>query len=241
MILDRVTVTGADDSIDPEQLIQLTMRFPFVEWGILLSRSQEGGPRFPSTAWIERLKLVADTVNKMQGPMRLSGHLCGQWVRALCRGSNRFRAERPTIADMFQRVQLNFHGDLHDVDEDFLPVVLRDWGREEYILQFDDVNNLIIGALWMRGIKAVPLFDRSGGAGREPDEWPSPVAHYCGYAGGLRPDEVARQYRRIELAAGPSRVWTDIETHVFSEDGRKFDLAKVEQYLSAAELWVHRG
>lgn len=236
MILDRVTVTGADDSIDPEALIPLTQRFPFVEWGILLSRSQEGASRFPTTAWIERLTWIAKKV-----PMRLSGHLCGQWVRSLCRGSNRFAAERPTIADMFQRVQLNFHGELHDVDQDAMPAALREWGREEYVLQMDDVNNLLIGHLWSKGIKAVPLFDRSGGAGREPDEWPSPVAHYCGYAGGLRPDQVARQYRRIELAAGPSKVWTDIETHVFSSDGRQFDLAKVEEYLTAAALWVHRG
>lgn len=236
MILDRVTVTGADDSINPYDLVDLTKRFPFVEWGVLLSRSQEGAPRFPSTGWMEGLKKVAS-----DNPMRLSGHLCGQWVRALCRGSNRFIAERPTIADMFQRVQLNFHGDQHDVDEDGLVACLKDWGREEYILQFDNVNNLLLGVLWHGGLRASPLFDTSGGAGREPDEWPTPVAPYSGYAGGLRPDQVGRQYRRIELAAGPSRVWTDIETHVFSSDGRQFDLAKVEEYLTAATLWVHRG
>lgn len=237
MILDRVTVTGADDSIEPEHLIGLTQRYPFVEWGILLSRSQEGGPRFPTTAWIERLMLAA-----MRGPtMKLSGHLCGQWVRALCRGSNRFITERPTIAGMFQRVQLNFHGDDHDVDEDAMAVALKDWGRGEYIVQMDNVNNLLLGSLWFHGISAVPLFDTSGGAGREPNEWPSPVASYCGYAGGLHPDRVDMQYKRIALAAGPSRVWTDIETHVFSDDGRKFDLGKVEKYLAGAEKWVTRG
>lgn len=233
MILDRVTVTGADDSIRPADLIPLTKRFPFVEWGILLSKSQEGGPRFPTTDWM----LELNDVQAMQ-PMRLSGHLCGQWVRALCRGSNRFVAERPTLANMFQRVQLNFHGDLHDVDNDELPRCLSDWGREEYVLQFDDVNNLLIGHLWSKGIRAVPLFDRSGGAGIEPDQWPSPVAHYCGYAGGLHPDRVASQYRRIELAAGPSKIWTDIETNVFSNSGTQFDLDKVERYLSAAAEWV---
>jgi hypothetical protein len=240
MILDRVTVTGADDSIRPSDLIKLSNRFPFVEWGILLSRSQEGAPRFPSTRWIEQLgDLAAD--DRLAQPLRLSGHLCGQWVRALCRGSNRFVTERPALAQMFQRVQLNFHGDQHDVDEDAMADALKDWGRGEYILQMDGVNNLLLGALWSQRVVAAPLFDTSGGAGREPDQWPAPLAPYCGYAGGLRPNEVSRQYRRIELAAGASRVWTDIETHVFSDDGRQFDLAKVEEYLVNTELWVTHG
>lgn len=236
MILNRVTVTGADNSIKPEYLVGMTQRYPFVEWGILLSKSQEGGPRFPTTAWIERLGLLATMDG---GPkMNLSGHLCGQWVRALCRGSNRFAAERPLIANIFQRVQLNFHGDLHDVDNDGLPRALKDWGRDEYILQFDNVNNLLIGHLWSQGIKAVPLFDTSGGAGVEPDEWPAPIGPYCGYAGGLHPDRVDEQYARIQLAAGPSKIWTDVETHVFSHGGTQFDLGLVEKYLAAAQRWV---
>ena len=34
-----VTITGADDSIQPSQLLDLQKEFPFVEWGILLSRN----------------------------------------------------------------------------------------------------------------------------------------------------------------------------------------------------------
>lgn len=237
MILDRVTVTGADDSIDPEHLVGLSRRYPWVEWGIFLSRSQEGAPRFPTLAWIEALKEVAQSV-----PLRLSGHLCGQWVRALCRGSNRFRVERPTIADMFQRVQLNFHGDPHEVN--MVPMVehLKVWGREEYILQFDGGTTAeFLGELVKRGVPTAPLFDKSGGAGIEPEEWPAPFCSYSGYAGGLHPDHVDEQYQRIALAAGGSRIWTDVETHVFSHGGTQFDLAKVEKYLAAAEKWVTKS
>jgi hypothetical protein len=38
MRLKTVTITGADDAVDPEELLQIQQRYPFVEWGILLSR-----------------------------------------------------------------------------------------------------------------------------------------------------------------------------------------------------------
>lgn len=236
MKLDRVTVTGADDSIDPRELIKLSIRYPFVEWGILLSRSQEGKARFPSVNWMVDLEHIAEDWDA-----KFSGHLCGQWVRALLRGSNRFVTERPYLSQMFQRVQLNFHAEPHDVTEGELIARLREWNREEYILQFDNVNNLLLGALWHGGLRATPLFDLSGGAGVEPLEWPAPIGEYCGYAGGLHPDKLAAQLERIALAAGRSRIWIDVETHVRSNEDKQFDLGKVEQFLAIAEPWVTRG
>lgn len=234
MILDRVTITGADDSIAPKELVKLSQRYPWVEWGILLSRSQEGGPRFPSLDWMLRLRDVVPP------EVKLSGHLCGAWVRALCRGSHRFEDERRDIARMFQRVQLNFHANQHEVNPPLFVECLRDWERDEYIFQFDGVNQRLMGDAIAGGIRAVPLFDTSGGAGIEPDEWPAPIGDYCGYAGGLNPDSLPLQLERIDLAAGTSRVWIDVETHVRSDDDRKFDLEKVEGFLAIAEPWVTR-
>lgn len=239
MNLDRVTVTGADDSVDPNDLAALSKRFPFVEWGILLSRSQEGNHRFPTLNWILHLNRVRGACASMGAPLKLSGHLCGQWVRALCRGSRRFEAERPALRSLFQRVQLNFHAQEHDVAPDLFVEVLQMWEREEYIFQVDGVNNHALGTARNAGVNAVPLFDKSGGAGVEPGEWPAPFGSYCGYAGGLHPDILREQLGRIALAAGDSRVWIDVETHVRSADDRQFDLAKVEKFLTVAEPWVH--
>ena len=52
-ILNKVTVTGADNSTHINDLIGLYKEFPFVEFGILLSLSSEGGPRFPSMDWLD--------------------------------------------------------------------------------------------------------------------------------------------------------------------------------------------
>ena len=48
----KVTVTGADDSVDVDGLIDLSKEFPFVEFGILLSKSSAGSARFPSGLWL---------------------------------------------------------------------------------------------------------------------------------------------------------------------------------------------
>lgn len=232
MILDRVAVTGADDSIRPRQLVELSNRFPFVEWGVLLSRAQEGAARFPSTDWILELRATPGA-----DELRLSGHLCGSWVRALLQGSNRFHRERPGVYDMFQRIQLNFHGDPHDVDAFMCAQLLKDWGRDEYIFQFDAINNDLFGKM-SPAVHCVPLFDLSGGRGIAPDEWPAPIGDYCGYAGGLHPEHLAEQLEHIALAAGPSRIWIDVETHVRSADDKTFDLDKVEEFLAIAKPWV---
>jgi len=59
MKLDRVTITGADNSVENmHEIFDLSQQFPFVEWGILVSHSSVGKPRFPSLMWIETFKHV---------------------------------------------------------------------------------------------------------------------------------------------------------------------------------------
>lgn len=239
MKLDRVTITGADDSIDPGILLDLSARFPFVEWGILLSKSSAGGYRFPSLGWMERLKAMSIMTGGTLGPeLKLSGHLCGSWVRALCRGERAFEADRPTIANMFQRVQINFHALAHTVDAAVFVKALSGWGVGEYIFQFDDVNNAVMEVAALNGVRAVPLFDVSGGAGIEPETWPAPIRDYSGYAGGLHPDRLQAQVARIKQAAGDARIWIDVETHVRSDNDAKFDVDRVVKFLSVATPYV---
>lgn len=238
MILDRVTVTGADDSVKPDDLVELSRKFPFVEWGILLSRRQEGNARFPTFAWMKDLQFVAKLHH-----LNLSGHLCGGWVRDLCQGKDSFCTERQPLSDMFQRVQLNFHAEGHELRSGPFVDALKKWGREQYIFQFDDVNNMLMVTAKAAGINAVPLFDLSGGAGVEPDHWPEPIGMYCGYAGGLHPLKLADQITQIQKIVdlgrlAESRIWIDVETHVRSDQDKKFDLEKVEKFLETAKPFV---
>lgn len=250
MILDRVTITGADDSIEPADLLQLTLDFPFVEWAILISGSagSEGRPRFPSRTWLQRFK---DYVHGSSLQFQLSLHVCGRQVRQLLQG----QVEQQLLEDasFFQRVQLNFHA-LNEkcAPEAFYKALLK-FKPCQFIFQIDGSNgNEHYEAILLEDIEygdpkldAVPLFDVSGGAGIVPAEWPQPAYKhvnqdflYHGYAGGLGPDTLEQQLPLIAKAAGDIRVWVDMETRVRSPDDALFDLAKVRRCLEICAPFV---
>jgi hypothetical protein len=248
MNLDRVTITGADDSVLPADLIPLTHRFPFVEWGILVSQQLIGTRRYPTTKWIERLVNIAE----QDCPMQLSMHLCGRWVGEILRGST------PSIdVAGFQRIQLNFHAERHVCVPEAFAQALRCYVKcaprpdRQVIFQVDGVwGNKHYDALLridrQSDIDAVPLFDTSGGAGVLPDGgWPKPMYRdasgavlYHGYAGGLGPENLEEQIKAIAEAADDARIWIDMETRVRSEDNARLDLSKVERCLEIAARYM---
>ena len=237
MAITKVTITGADDSIRPTELIELSERFPFVEWGILLSKSSEGRTRFPSLDWMH---LLGD-IKRANPNMGLSGHLCGKWVRDLCNGQNEFGLDRPSLVAMFDRLQLNFHAYQHKIRPAFIPALTELMDGRQVIFQFDRVNDALLGEAFKAGINGVPLFDTSGGIGRLPDEWPIAIdGMYCGYAGGLGPDNLSEQIEKIELASSGQDIWIDMETRVRSDDDSLFDMSKVEACLKIAEHYVRK-
>lgn len=233
MKLDRVTITGADNSVSPAQLIDLSARYPFVEWGILYSATQEGGLRFPSRAWRERLQYDCRGL-----PVRLSLHLCGRRMRDLLVGKNTLPVG---LTEGFDHIQLNFHAEVQVSEWPAFHDVLHTLGDRQIIFQidgnmgvelYDDVHN-------STSVDAVPLFDVSHGAGVLPEGWPAPLdGDYHGYAGGLGPDNLAEQIPAIGRAAGDARIWIDMETRVRSHGDQQFDLEKVERCLQIATPFV---
>lgn len=234
-IIRVITVTGADDSIRPEELVPIAKEYPFVEFGILLSKKQQGNKRFPSRYWWEELYILW-----RQEKLALSGHMCGAWVRNLCLGMPNFFEEFGYTWKMFNRFQLNFHAEHHPVDDKKLSDLIRQYLRDKPIIfQMDGVNEKIFSALVNRwGIAAFPLFDQSGGNGVLPGKWPKqPPNEYCGYAGGLSPDNLQQEMERISKVA-PGPIWIDAETLLRSEDDMVFDLEKVRRFLETAKPWV---
>jgi hypothetical protein len=240
MHLDRVTITGADESVRPEDLVRLSERYPFVEWGILVSRSRAGTSRYPSVTWLMDLQAAS----RGAAPMALSLHICGHWVRHLLQGVNELPSWMPKA---FERVQLNFHAERTPCSSQAFVGALGSLGlRRQFIFQVDGVmgNRHLEGLpreVAGKKIDAVPLFDRSGGAGLLPSSWPAPAEHsgYVGYAGGLGPENLEEQIENIARAAGRTRFWIDMETRVRSADDRLFDLEKVERSLKTAARFVN--
>jgi hypothetical protein len=224
MRLKRVTITGADDSISAHNLKSISKEFPFVEWGILFSLSSQGGYRFPSERWIAQLP---------EG-LNYAAHLCGRYVRDLVLDVNpSWESNRYNRPEIFQRVQLNFHGQFHKAHFD-LGNVLSFRDSVHWIFQCDGVNDESVKRLVLEEPDLrEPLFDTSGGAGVLPDTWPDAwPGIYCGYAGGLGPDNVLEQLGRVRRKTEGQAFWIDMERRVRSEDDSRFDLDKVTQVLA---------
>lgn len=258
--LERVTITGADNSIDPVSLYHLSNQFPFVEWGLLLHKTQDrvtpvaskvppghvtpghakggrilGDSRFPSWPWLYEVAKLKQAFHEM----RFAGHVCGEWVIDMAIGNDPFRAHDWPL---FDRYQLNFHGIPHVWKKEDMWRLLNTLNRE-VIIQMDLKNEHIFTYLHAQDSDVTPLFDLSHGGGVLPDEWPEGGASIygntlCGYAGGLSPDNIQTQLPKIHQACGGWPVWIDCETHVRSHNGRDFDLDKVRAFLTACEPWV---
>ena len=233
--LDAVTVTGADDSFSVEWMLGLSEKFPSTEWGILLSASSMGKPRFPSVTW-----LIALLAAKRAHPkIRLSGHLCGLWVRQFCAGDTSFAEPGSAIGELFgafDRVQLNFHAIAHKVDVPAMVEAMRRFPGKQFILQLDGVNDHVLEQVRAAGMDAVGLFDLSGGAGRLPESWPVRDC-YAGFAGGLGPDNVEAQLALIDPCA-PKGAWIDAETRLRTDDDQRLDPVLVQRFLELAAAWV---
>ncbi len=234
MKLDRVTITGADNSVRPEQLIELSDEYPFVEWGILFSNNRQGQSRFPDQTWINQLTDLCDRA--ATGP-KICSHLCGKHlVKEFCNtGDFVFQRERPDFWSHVHRVQLNFHSQKHGLCNKAISFI--NSNERKFIVQYDGVNDTALGGI-IQGNNIDPLFDISGGNGLLPDKWPSPVKDYCGYAGGLSPENVVSQVEKIATVAGANRIWIDMETGVRSEDCRYFDIARVCRVLNAVRPFI---
>jgi hypothetical protein len=242
MTLKRITFTGADDSVDARDLAAFSAQGNnqrAIEWGILVSASQEGAPRFPT-----RKRLVEIACALASTPGHLSLHVCGRWVREILLGNWRPLIDHygDELLGLFDRVQLNFHGDPHGVSESFYAAAreLCDaqlW--QQIIVQMDGMNDQVLTRLHHRGVPAAPLFDLSGGLGILPAEWnPALPGFYCGYAGGLGPDNIAAELPRIHAAARGAAYWIDMETRVRSADDRTFSLAACQSVLDQVEVFL---
>lgn len=240
--LTRVTVTGADTFTNRRTMYDISQEFPFVEWGILLSKSKEGKEnRFPDESWIDQL---------FDYPLNYAGHLCGSWVRDFVNGGNEFTTERPrwttpipVHGTLFKRLQLNISHIVDHVDRTtFLKVLQESKIASRFIIQVRS----IVPSWWPTDrIDDVDfLYDCSGGRGVLTPQWPTPMGMWqerkllpnCGYAGGLSPDNLAAQLPLMEKAAEGQPVWIDVESGVRTSD--VFDLDKVRRFLSIAQPYV---
>ena len=219
--LNTITLTGVDNDTNVQQALALAQRFPLLEWGVLYSPTRAGqGGRYPS---VERAVAFLTAMRAANVPTAV--HLCGQGVFGALDGSD---VDAVRLAQLAGRVQMNFNQKRQPVD---LPSLER-WievHNKPVITQHNSANDSVWTTL--RNPMHQVLFDASGGRGVLADGWSAPLnGKFCGYAGGLGPDNVRAQVEQID-AVCDRRFWIDMEQSLRTDD--VFDLTLCERVLQA--------
>lgn len=225
MKLTKITFTGIDEQVNPLQLVRLCKEYSFIEWGILFSKDKQGkSPRYPSEDYIEQIKSF---VQSSKVEHNLAAHICGTYTRNLINGECAILDSK--LLKGFKRVQINFSTYLPLKDPVKFAKRLAKYNRYEFILQVRDLNDPIIGICQSEKVRCAPLLDLSGGKGKVLEEFPKPTSNWVGYAGGLKPENIAKAIRKIEVLEGLERYWLDMESGVRTNDW--IDLTKCEQVI----------
>lgn len=223
MSIFKVTLTGVDEQTDLNRLWELADQYPFAEFGILYSLSNQGSGRYPTLNWLDNIVKRAES-----NPIPLALHVCGSMVRHLLNNTDSIDQ-----IHIFERIQLNFVSRVGD--QELLSSLCDRFKDHIFITQHFPSNNMLHTSK-IRENHSI-LFDTSGGRGIIRKEWPNPFdSVVCGYAGGLGPDNLKEQLPLIEVASQGKPFWIDMESNLRTED--KFDLNKVEQVLEICHKYM---
>lgn len=226
-----MTVTGADDEVDPSALTELSKEFEFVEWGILFSSSQNGQARYPSKAW--RSALYAETMT-VEYPVNLSAHICGGFTDQFLYSQSYVTTE---IDIFYRRAQFNRLNEdnikpiLKYALDSSMPIILPANKKTTSLLEeIEDKSRLSI------------LFDSSGGNGVAPETWPDhmPGTFICGYAGGINESNVVDVVTRLGARYNEEPFWIDFETGARTSDN-KFDINMVKRILEKVKPYYGKN
>lgn len=221
-MIDLCTLTGIDSKTDLSRVADLSAEFPFLEFGVLLSRSLgDKDSRYLDFQSIERI------VHTLSGKTKLALHVCGRAVKEYVAGA----ADIDGLVNAgVGRVQLNFSlpqmpFSMADLDGAIsaspVPVITQHFPPNEGLAEGIKSENHHV------------LFDLSGGRGIAASTYLEPFkGKYTGYAGGLGPDNLAASMRSVLAVSKFQSVWIDMENRIRT-DGY-LDLVKCEKVASIA-------
>lgn len=204
-----ITVTGVDEHTDLKQLKKLAR--PGVEIGILVTSMSEGRARYPSEPTISLATHV------LAG--RCALHICGRAARI-----NLMRNVYDDWVERARRIQINGH-----VSGVELMAICERFPDREIITQHCPANKDLLDVPVDQKNHSV-LVDASGGRGLSPADWQAPLtSRPVGFAGGLGPDNLKSELKRIHKVSKPG-WWVDMEGKLRDAQDR-FDLKLVARSI----------
>ncbi len=237
-MINKVTITGADNNTDIKDLMKLSQEYPFVEWGVLISDSRMGSDRYPQFEWIKKIAYAKQLIHH---DMQLSLHICGNLCRQILKGEEPdLLFQFPYLIGYFNRAQLNFNINNYELDySKFMKLLfmIRNNSETNIIFQYNQSNKDFVESLIEFGDDNWNfLYDASGGRGVLRSDWSKPLKKYTGYAGGLDPDNLEEEIQAILKVTKDVPVWIDVESGVRTNN--KFDLDKVTKFLEISKKYI---
>lgn len=228
-----LTLTGADDRVDIDQIYRFDKRYEdsiALEWGILFLPERTGYPRYPGAHW--RLRFVQMC---QQEKIANAIHLCGSAISEFAATSDVDLGQ--INLKQFGRVQLNAR-------PSELPPELREKLRESIlrrtdltiILQVNEHSQAFAEDVVGNGMPHVHfLYDASRGKGISPSEWPDRhPRQFCGYAGGLTAENAREHLPKIRSKTVGVPYWVDAESGLRNSLD-EFSLPRALQYVESVE------
>lgn len=219
MIIDRITLTGADDFVEVNDLGELSLSFPFIEWALLFSPNN-GRERYPSQDFIDRMCVEFDN---------LSAHFCGAYARELTESNDWQRID--CLDDSFKRVQINYnfsHNNKWDMEQLLVNIATRP--HLSFILQYNKSNSKVLDSITHLPKNLHFLYDASGGRGEEITKIEPPIhGLYTGYAGGICPENAENIMKSIIDFPNEAKVFIDMESGIRTNN--RLDIGKIESIL----------
>lgn len=202
----------------------------------------------PRNIWFNELLTAA----KENPTMKLAIHINTEWANDICVYGmipgiilDWIRLTNIHNKPIIKRIQLNMPKQTaNNIHEYRVARIIDCFPKQEFIFQYNDNTKEAIKKLHEANIRFSLLFDASGGRGIAPSSWQKPIyeTHPMGYSGGISPDNVISNLRKIDaLVPNDSEIWIDAEgklksTDLFNEKP-KFDTDLAHAYVSRANIW----
>ena len=236
MKIVRVSCCGANERLSVEQVLGFLSMNPKAELGVGVSaeKFRYNSPRF---LWVKDIMTLRD---KSMGSLAL--HVNGSWSAVIVdKGLMPTEIIEILLASKNEvRIQLNTVGsgyNMNKMDPMALAKVIKLYARErhaKFIIPYNSKSDKYIEGLKKYTSHFDVLYDESFGYGVKTDNYQSLFADQLqGYAGGLSPDNVQEEIRKIRKC-NPDKVWIDAEGQLRKEDGSVLDLKKAQSFVTRA-------
>lgn len=236
------TLTGVDTNTDINKLWELSEKYPFVEFGVLLHCTNQGSDinrRYPTFEYIREL----GSKIKSENDPNFALHICGPQA---IKDFMDINSEVYKLSIPFKRIQLNFISEKYDINE--IRKLFERESKKIIITQYNNANMKLWRKLSDFNNHNV-LFDSSGGRGTEIQNICSPldieseglpfkaINPLCGYAGGISEDNVTEILNKIMKVTNNNNFWIDMEQKLRDKKDN-LDLLICEKVLEKVDFFM---